>query len=142
MPTEHYGTVAGVVEYSGVRQEDLRVDDLDATLTGWLVEASDLIDAEAKRRFRSELDAATIDELPPVVHSVARSIVVNMVGYAVQRRKAPVVRIDDWSVRAVKEDVFPEDLRRLVRALRPPRAAIGSARMVTPNLRFDVDDDG
>lgn len=114
-----YGTVAGVKGLTGVKPEhlDLPTDaDLDAQVTGWLEDATSMIDEYLERDLQAEVAAGQLVAIPRTVHNGAERIVVNMVTLAMQRRASPVVQVGEFTIqlssdavftKAIKDDLYP-----------------------------------
>lgn len=109
----HYGTAASVKTRTGVKPDDLGLDD-DAALTTFLDElldeASDLMNRRMRRSWNDELEAGTIASIPAGLSGIANDIVVGSLRDMLVTRQSPVVRIDDFAVRTVSARVFSPDI--------------------------------
>lgn len=109
-----YSTAAEVIEYTGVRPEDLSKSDEQELITlidGWLEEIKDIIDQDRRRNFLSEAgDDPTA--VRPMVHNIAKRMAANTVALAVLRRDTPIIQLNDFSVQLVEDKVLTKDIRR------------------------------
>jgi len=105
---QYYSTPEDVIKATGSEHKDFKhietEEELKAMIKGWLVEIKDFIDQDRNRDYHLE------DEIPKGIHSIARRACVNMVIYAIQSQRSPVIRIGDWSIRMVEERVFTPSL--------------------------------
>ncbi len=126
-----YSSVEEVINYTGVRPEDFGMDapELFSTIQGWLEEATSLINQDRQRDYEAE------GNVPDGIHSIAKRIVGNMVSIAMVRRESPVVKIGDWSVNLVKDDVFTSAIKKDLKMY--PKKAKFSINVVG---EYDVDE--
>lgn len=100
----HYSTSEDVIKATGIEKKSFKnietEAELKAMIKGWLIEVKDFIDQDRNRDYHLE------DKIPRGIHSIARRACVNMVIYALQSQRSPVVRIGDWSIRMIEERVF------------------------------------
>jgi len=109
-----YSTAQEVIEYTGVSPFDVGVDDseeLKSLIESWLLEIKDIIDADRRRDFLQEADGdpASVRKL---VHNVAKRMAANMVALAILRRETPIIKMDDFTVQLVQDQVMTKDIRR------------------------------
>lgn len=109
-----YSTAQEVIEYTGVSPFDVGVDDseeLTSLIESWLLEIKDIIDADRRRDFLQEADGdpASVRKL---VHNVAKRMAANMVALAILRRETPIIKMDDFTVQLVQDQVMTKDIRR------------------------------
>lgn len=104
----YYSTSEDVIEATGVEPKNFKniedEDELIDLVKGWLVEIKDLIDQDRNRNYHTE------DKIPKGIHSIARRACMNMVFYALQSQRSPVIRIGDWNVRMVEDRIFTKAL--------------------------------
>lgn len=117
--SQFYSTAKKVKSFTGVQPGDIGAAD-DAELTTWiedrLIEIKDLIDQDRGRDYHAE------GTVPPGIEHIALRMAGNLIGFAVMRRETPIVRIDDFTIRTVEDQVFTraiaEDLSRYPRKVR------------------------
>jgi hypothetical protein len=113
LAADFYGTAAAVVLRTGVKPDDLGLED-DAALTSaiedLLGEATDLMN----RHIRRATDWNDEADIPTGLHGIANDIVSSTLREMVATRQTPVVRVDDFAVRTLSTRVFtPDMLKRL-----------------------------
>lgn len=123
-----YSSVEKVIQATGVRAKDFGCEDheLHTILQDWLDEATDLINLDRKRDYEAEAAAEGGNPVPAGIHSIARRIVGNMVSIAMLRRETPVIKVGEWSLNLVNDDVFTAAIRRDLKRY-PKKARIGFA---------------
>lgn len=102
-----YSSADEVIAYTGIRPENLRQEsetELRALLETWLVQISDLINADRGKTYWPEV--------PPGIHNIATRICANMVSLMQHRAQSPIVRVDDFTVRMVSDEIFTPAIRR------------------------------
>lgn len=133
--SKFYSSVKDVLEYTGVRPEDLGIKDfvppdeektadekLEEFIEARLVEIKNLIDVDRNRDYHSEVDSGRRDEIPPGIHHIALRIMKNLLGQAVVSRSTPIVRVDDFTIKMVEDQVFTKAIREDLRVyLAKPR---------------------
>jgi uncharacterized protein with von Willebrand factor type A (vWA) domain len=111
-----YGTPSKVIKLTGVTPEDIELTtdaELEAQLTEWLNEATDMINAECKRDFDAEVAAGTITEVPLTIINAAVRIASNMVELARRNRKDRIVNADgNEMIKNNSTQVFTPDVRQ------------------------------
>jgi len=105
--TLFYGSAEEVIASTGIKPESLRCDSdaaLEHLLEGWLVQVKSLIDADRGKNFDTDT--------PPGIHNIAVRICSNMATLMQYRVQSPVVRVDDFTVRMVSDEIFTPAIRR------------------------------
>lgn len=117
----YYSTVGDVLRYTGIKPKDLGFKDaeeeggitadelLTAFIEARLIEVKDLIDRDRNRDFHAEGD------VPPGIHHIALRIMKNFLAHAVVSRETPIVRVDDFTIRMVEDQVFTHAIRNDLR---------------------------
>lgn len=115
--TTFYSTAQDVIDFTGILPGDLNLVDISGgdtaseqlvtIIEGWLEEVKDLIDRDRNRDY-----AAESPDIPPGIHFIAKRIAANMVAQAVLRRDSPIIRINDYAVKMVSDEVFTPAIRR------------------------------
>lgn len=121
-----YSTAVSVIEYTGVRPKDLSCDtsaELTTLVESWLLEIKSIIDSDRKRDFLSEA-GGNVGLVPPLVHNVAKRMCSNMVALAVLRRDTPIVKLNDFAVQLVSDQILTEEIKRDLSLI--PRGSVGS----------------
>lgn len=122
MSEPHYSSAEEVIRYTGIRPSDLDFEDdideeteeviksadekLEELVKGWLIQIKDLIDQDRNRDYHEE------GEVPKGINHIALRMASNMVAQAVMRRETPIVRVDDFSIQMVEDQVFTNAIRR------------------------------
>ncbi len=111
----YYSTPAKVKSYTGVKPGDLKAADdaaLDNILEDWLISIKDLIDQDRKRDYHEEVAAGKRVQIPPGIELIAMKIAANMVAQAALRRDTPIVRLDEYTLKMVPDEIFTAAIRR------------------------------
>jgi hypothetical protein len=108
----NYGTVANVKTRSGVKYGDLGLAD-DAALVTFLTElleqATDLMDRRMRKSYLEEVP------IPLGLAGIAEDIVSDALRIMVATRQTPVVRIDDFAIRAITAATLSRDILERLR---------------------------
>lgn len=118
MTVEFYSTPAEVIQSTGIRPDDLGMESTQQ-LTTWiearLKEIKNLIDQDRNRDYAAEATAAG-KPVPPGINGIALRMMSNHIGHANLRRTTPIIRVDDFSIKMVEDQVFTtaikNDLKR------------------------------
>lgn len=105
--TLFYSSAQEVIAYTGLRPDTLRCDSdaaLENLLESWLVQIKSLIDADRGRTFDTDTPAG--------IHNIAMRICSNMVALMQHRAQSPIIRVDDFTVRMVSDEIFTASIRR------------------------------
>jgi hypothetical protein len=111
----HYSTPEDVIRFTGSRPQDFGFTtpaQLEDLVRAWLVEAKDLIDQDRNRDYHQEVVQGVRALIPPGIHNIAKRIVANMLALAVLRRETPVVKIDDFTIRMVEDQIFTRAIKQ------------------------------
>ncbi len=112
-----YSTVKDVKETTGIRKDDFGFTTdalLDEWITARLVEIKDMIDRDRNRDFAAEAASAG-KAVPPGIHGIALRMMSNHVGHATLRRTTPIIRVDDFTIKGLEDQVFTEPIRKDLR---------------------------
>lgn len=104
-----YSTAEDVISYTGVEPKDLGLDseaNLKLLLEKWLTEIKSLIDADRNRDYLAE------GTVPAGIDNIAKRIASNLVAIAVVRRDTPIVRVDDFNIQIVRDEIFTEPIQK------------------------------
>lgn len=110
-----YSTPEDVIAFTGARPEDFSLvsaGELLDLIRSWLIEVKDLIDQDRNRDYHAEVAEGTRTEVPPGIHNIAKRMAANMVALAMLRRETPVVKIDDFSIRMVEDQMLTRAIRQ------------------------------
>jgi len=138
-----YCLVQEVIDSTGVEPADLEKEDnldLNVLLCDWIGQATNIIDEYLQQTF--ELDA-----VPEGIRRACIMMVSNVVGVAIQRRKAPIVRINDYSVKLVQDQMLTDEVKAVLDIYlgTPPttpsegRLGIGTYTRTNDEDEFDID---
>jgi hypothetical protein len=117
MTEEYYSNPEDVINTTGIQAQDLGfpTDDL---LKDWigarLIEIKDMIDRDRNRDFAKEAEEAGTD-VPPGIHGIALRMMSNHIGNAALRRTTPIIRVDDFTIKGLEDQVFTEAIRKDLR---------------------------
>lgn len=124
-----YCTVEDVKNLSNVKPEHLRLEKdntegLNSIITEWISQSEALINTHCHRTFKDETD----EDILKVVKNVCTRMVSNMIAQARARQDTPLIKVNDWRVEYVKDEIFTQslkdDLKEFVVEKRDPRNAI------------------
>ncbi len=125
--TEFYSSAEDVMQYTGVKPQDLGLDDelkLKEVIEKWLIQIKDIIDRDRNRDFHKE-DGG----VPPGIDHIAMRVCANVVAQASFRRESTIVQVDDYTIQMVDDRVFTtsirDDLKRYPRKARFGMTVIG-----------------
>lgn len=117
MAEEYYSKVEDVINSTGIQAQDLGfpTDDL---LKDWigarLMEIKDMIDRDRNRDFAAEAEEKGTD-IPKGIHGIALRMMSNHIGAAALRRTTPIIRVDDFAIKGLEDQVFTEAIRKDLR---------------------------
>jgi len=138
----YYSDPTTVKQYTGVKYTDLSFTD-DASYVTWiedrLVEVKDLIDQDRNRDYHQEVEAGTRAIIPPGINNIALRMMSNMLAQAVLRRETPIVKIDDFTIKMVEDQVFTSAIRKDL-ARYPAVTRFRMMRVNTDDEEVDTDD--
>jgi len=137
-----YSSSAEVIEYTGIKPEDLYLKDdpdgtpdgetaqqkLEALIGRWLLQAKSFIDSNRNRDYEQEVQAGKRSEVPPGIHNVAMRIVANMIAQAAMRRDTTVVKVDDYSIQITDDKIFTSAIQQDL-ANFPAKLRLGISRV-------------
>jgi hypothetical protein len=109
--SQAYASPADVISFSGVIAADLGTADDDALnvlLTSWLTDITDRIDIFCGTSWKGGV-------VPNPIKSVCLRACTNMVGYAVQNRKTPIVKVNDYSIKLIEGKVLTDELKEILK---------------------------
>jgi len=107
--TEFYSSAEDVMQYTGVKPQDLGLDDelkLKEVIEKWLIQIKDIIDRDRNRNFHKEGS-----EVPPGIDHIAMRVCANVVAQASFRRESTIVQVDDYSIQMVDDQIFTKAIR-------------------------------
>jgi len=112
---KYYSTPADVITYSGVKADDLWLNDdseLEELIESWLEQIADKIHKHQDMNYFEELE-----EIPPAVHDIAKRMCTNKIKAATLNRDSNITRIDEFTVQQTKDFVFTEEIRKELKDL-------------------------
>lgn len=112
-----YGTVKEVIQSTGVKMDDLGFvteEDLKEWIEARLVEIKDLIDRDRRRDYHVEAEKEG-KEIPPGIHAIALRMMGNHIAYANLQRTTPIIRVDDFSIKMVEDQIFTSAIKTALR---------------------------
>jgi hypothetical protein len=129
--SEFYSSPEEVVHRTGVKYEDLGADNEDDMLnliTSWLVDATDYIN-----KFTGQVWTSVT--VPQAVESACAGMVSTQVVICQQRRKSPLIKISDFNIKMIEDDVVTDDVIKVLKKY------VDSTSFVGVSLGVDVDED-
>jgi len=114
-----YTTIQEVINLSNVKPEHLRLARgntvrMNEIIQAWINQSESLINLYCHRSFRGE----TNTDIMNVIRNVCTRLVSNMILQARSRADAPFIKVNEWSIEHVKDEIFTkslkEDLKYLV----------------------------
>lgn len=114
---KYYSTVKDAIQSTGVRKDDLGFttdEDLAEWIEARLVEIKDLIDADRRRDYHAEEEQLG-KEIPPGIHGIALRMMGNHIAYVVLKRTTPIIRVDEFSIKLVEDQIFTSAIKTALR---------------------------
>lgn len=127
---DRYGSAASVITRTGVKPEDLGLDDdtaLETFVEDVLDEVTDLLDRKMRKSYLTE------DTVPAGLDGIANDACADSVRQMVVGRQTPVVRIDDFAVRTITNRVLNADILERLK-LYSAGQGVGSYDIVQPDI--------
>lgn len=105
---DFYSTIEDVKKYTGIKPKDLSITEteLNSLIEKWLAGVKSLIDADRNRNYTEE------GNVPAGIDLIALRMASNLVAIAVVRRDTPIVRVDDFNIQLVRDEIFTEPILR------------------------------
>ena len=102
-------SVDDVINFHGLKPKRLNLekDDtskLETIVSGWIEQSQDLINTYTNRNYTDET-------VRPSVQNICLRLTANMVNLAIQNRDSPIIKVNDWTVQTVPNDIFTDELK-------------------------------
>ena len=102
-------SVDDVINFHGLKPKHLNLekDDtskLETIVSGWIEQSQDLINTYTNRNY-------TDTTVRPSVQNICLRLTANMVNLAIQNRDSPIIKVNDWTVQTVPNDIFTDELK-------------------------------
>lgn len=102
-------SVDDVINFHGLKPKHLNLekDDtskLETIVSGWIEQSQDLINTYTNRNYTDET-------VRPSVQNICLRLTANMVNLAIQNRDSPIIKVNDWTVQTVPNDIFTDELK-------------------------------
>lgn len=102
-------SVDDVINFHGLKPKHLNLekDDtskLESIVSGWIEQSQDLINTYTNRNY-------TDTTVRPSVQNICLRLTANMVNLAIQNRDSPIIKVNDWTVQTVPNDIFTDELK-------------------------------
>ncbi len=110
-----YCSVQDVVNYTGVKADDLEQDtilQMNAVLGSWILDVSAIIDSLVNTTWSPPETA------PLPIKNLCIRAVANMVMISVQRRKSPIMQVGEFSVQAIEDILIGGDMGNIIKAFK------------------------
>ena len=102
-------SVDDVINFHGLKPKHLNLDKddtskLESIVSGWIEQSQDLINTYTNRNY-------TDTTVRPSVQNICLRLTANMVNLAIQNRDSPIIKVNDWTVQTVPNDIFTDELK-------------------------------
>ena len=102
-------SVDDVINFHGLKPKHLNLDKddtskLETIVSGWIEQSQDLINTYTNRNYTD----ATVR---PAVQNICLRLTANMVNLAIQNRDSPIIKVNDWTISTVPNDIFTDELK-------------------------------
>jgi len=102
-------SVEQVINFHGLKPKHLNLekDDtekLDEIVSDWISQSEDLINTYTNRHYTDE-------NVKPAVQNVCLRLTSNMVKLAIANRDSPIIKVNDWTIATVPDEVFSDKLK-------------------------------
>ena len=102
-------SVEQVINFHGLKPKHLNLekDDtvkLEEIVSDWIIQAQDLINTYTNRHYTDE-------NVRDAVRNVCLRLTSNMVKLAIANRDSPIIKVNDWTIATVPDEVFSEKLK-------------------------------
>ena len=102
-------SVDDVINFHGLKPKHLNLekDDtskLETIVSGWIEQSQDLINTYTNRNYTDET-------VRPSVQNICLRLTANMVNLAIQNRDSPIIKVNDWTISTVPNDIFTDELK-------------------------------
>ena len=102
-------SVDDVINFHGLKPKHLNLDKddtskLETIVSGWIEQSQDLINTYTNRNYTDET-------VRPSVQNICLRLTANMVNLAIQNRDSPLIKVNDWTVQTVPNDIFTDELK-------------------------------
>lgn len=102
-------SVDDVINFHGLKPKHLNLDKddtskLESIVSGWIEQSQDLINTYTNRNYTDET-------VRPSVQNICLRLTANMVNLAIQNRDSPIIKVNDWTISTVPNDIFTDELK-------------------------------
>ena len=102
-------SVDDVINFHGLKPKHLNLDKddtskLETIVSGWIEQSQDLINTYTNRNYTDET-------VRPSVQNICLRLTANMVNLAIQNRDSPIIKVNDWTISTVPNDIFTDELK-------------------------------
>jgi hypothetical protein len=102
-------SVDDVINFHGLKPKHLNLDKddtakLESIVSDWIIQSQDLINTYTNRNYTDET-------VRPAVQNVCLRLTRNMVNLAIQSRDSPIIKVNDWTIQTIPDDIFTEKLK-------------------------------
>ena len=102
-------SVEQVINFHGLKPKHLNLEredteKLDEIVSDWISQSEDLINTYTNRHYTDE-------NVKPAVQNVCLSLTSNMVKLAIANRDSPIIKVNDWTIATVPDEVFSDKLK-------------------------------
>ena len=102
-------SVEQVINFHGLKPKHLNLEredteKLDEIVSDWISQSEDLINTYTNRHYTDE-------NVKPAVQNVCLRLTSNMVKLAIANRDSPIIKVNDWTIATVPDEVFSDKLK-------------------------------
>ena len=102
-------SVDDVINFHGLKPKHLNLDKddtakLEEIVSDWILQAQDLINVYTNRNY-------TDDTVRDAVKNICLRLTSNMVKLAIANRDSPIIKVNDWTIATVPDEVFSDKLK-------------------------------
>ena len=102
-------SVDQIIAFHGLKPQHLNLDKTDTNglekiVSDWIVQAQDLINVYTNRHYTDET-------VRPAVQDVCLRLTSKMVNIAIQNRDSPIIKVNDWTLQTVPNDIFTDGMK-------------------------------
>ena len=102
-------SVEQVINFHGLKPQHLNLEredteKLDEIVSDWISQSEDLINTYTNRHYTDE-------NVKPAVQNVCLRLTSNMVKLAIANRDSPIIKVNDWTIATVPDEVFSDKLK-------------------------------
>ena len=99
-----------VIDSFSLKPQNFKLDKDDTSKLNELVE--EYISQSQDLIYRYTNNSTILEDTPKSVQNVCLRLVANMIGFIIQRRDSPIIKVNDWQIKTINSEIFTDDLKR------------------------------